>query len=109
MLDDVGCLVVPFDGYHYPKSVLESFPNSDDVIYRRGAPDTFDASALERDLRCIRDGNEDVVKVPGFDHAAGDPEADAYTFSRSTHKVVICEADVDSCIGRLKIRNKCIP
>jgi len=77
-----------------------------------------------------------VVKVPGFDHAAGDPEADAYTFSRSTHKVVICEglyllhdedgwesfaksqlfdlsifvkADVDSCIGRLKIRNKCIP
>lgn len=75
-----------------------------------------------------------IVSVPGFDHAKGDPEEDQHTFIRDQHKIVICEgiyllhdddgweniekffdwtiyveADVDSCIARLKERNKSIP
>lgn len=134
LLEDVGCMVMPFDGYHYPLDHLKSLPNSDDYIYRRGAPDTFDALALKRDLERIRIGSEDIVKIPGFDHARGDPEHDAHAFCRENTNIVLVEglyllhdkdgfdtlweifdlsifvsADIDDCVGRLKVRNKCIP
>jgi pantothenate kinase len=134
MLEDMDCLVVPFDGYHIPLGQLGTMPNAKDLIYRRGAPDTFDAQRLLHDLERIRRGKERIIKVPGFDHASGDPEENVHEFDRSKHKVVFCEglyllldsdpwkdiknvfdynlfvqADVDACIERLKIRNKCIP
>jgi pantothenate kinase len=134
MLEDMDCMVVPFDGYHIPLNQLRTMPNAKDLIYRRGAPDTFDAQRLLHDLERIRHGKEQIVKVPGFDHAFGDPEENVHEFDRSKHKVVFCEglyllhdsdpwkdiknvfdcnlfvhADVDACIERLKIRNKCIP
>jgi pantothenate kinase len=70
-LDELGChsMVMPHDGYHYPMDRLRVFPDAPDAIYRRGAPDTFDAAALLRDLRRIRDGEEQLVPVPAFDHA----------------------------------------
>ena len=132
----ISCLHMPFDGYHFPLSVLKTFPNPEDALYRRGAQDTFDVETLKRDLRAIRDGGDDVpmVKVPGFDHAAGDPEPDAHIFERSNHRVVLCDglyllhgedgwedikslfdwsvyidSDLEICIRRLKERNKCIP
>lgn len=130
----VSTFVMPFDGYHYAMEALQAFPNSEDAIYRRGAPDTFDSTSLRRDLDRIRNGNEAVVKLPGFDHAAGDPEPDQHVFERQTHKAIICEglyllhdedgfediasffdrsifvnANVDVCVERLKVRNKEIP
>ena len=133
-LADVGCLIMPFDGYHYPIETLKTFEDPDDAIYRRGAPDTFDVKALKNDLKSMRFGDRKVVKVPGFDHAAGDPEPDAHTFDRDEHHVIITEglyllhdedgweevkdyfdmtifvnADVDVCVDRLKERNRCIP
>jgi pantothenate kinase len=123
-------IVIPMDGYHYPLQVLHTFDNSADVIYRRGAEDTFDSEALFQTLLKIKCGSEEKVYIPGFDHAKGDPEKDAYIYQRSDHSVVICEglyllhwyqiremfdftvfidADVDTCISRLKIRNQCIP
>jgi len=132
LLDDA--IVMPMDGYHYPLSVLEAFPNPVDAIYRRGAPDTFDPASLERDLGRIVHGDESKVSIPGFDHARGDPETDSHTFVRDDHKIVVCEgiylmhdsdgwdnikdffdftiyiiADIDVCVNRLKERNKCIP
>ena len=134
LLRDIGCLLMPFDGYHYSISQLKLMNNPDDLIYRRGAPDTFDVESLKRDLELIRSGDVREVKVPGFDHAAGDPEPEAHTFDREQHRVVITEglyllhdqagweevknffdltiyvhADVDVCVERLKDRNKCIP
>lgn len=125
---------MPFDGYHFTKAALGSFPNALDMIWRRGAPDTFDSRSLVRDLERIRYGNEPTVKIPGFDHAIGDPENDKHEFRRLDHKIVIVEglyllhdqdgwervkeyfdlsvfveADLDRCMDRLKIRNKCIP
>jgi len=113
---------------------LRQFENADDVIYRRGASDTFDPSALARDLERIAHGSEQSVHIPGFDHAYGDPVQDQHVFERSEHDIVICEglyllhdqdgweriqkfldwtifieADLDECVSRLKERNKCIP
>ena len=168
-------MVMPMDGYHLPLAVLKSQPNSKDLIYRRGAPDTFDPRSLLKDLKQIRQcgkrnrSNSDInknndssttnntdthtVHIPGFDHAKGDPEPNAYTYKRDQHSIIICEglyllhqdndnnidsngnnqnkaniggswseeiekqfdltifinADVDTCIDRLKVRNKCIP
>ena len=134
MLSDVGCLVVPFDGYHYPLETLHGRKGSDDLVYRRGAPDTFDAARLRADLSRIKQGHEQVVGIPGFDHEVGDPMENEHQFRRDEHKVVLCEglyllnddedwrdtkdlldysifvtADVDVCVERLKERNKAIP
>lgn len=103
LLKDIGCLVMPFDGYHYAMRDLKNFPNPDDVIYRRGAPDTFDVHALKRDLHKIRYGRasvsdddeenirSNIVHLPGFDHSVGDPEDNAIVFIREEHKIVITE------------------
>jgi len=129
-----GVMIMPHDGYHYPMDQLRLMPDAADVIYRRGAPDTFDPSALKRDLERIRYGPEEWITVPGFDHGRGDPEPDQHAFDRNHHKVVICEglyllhdsdgwedvatmfdmsifieSDVDACVERLKVRNLCIP
>jgi len=127
-------IVMPMDGYHIPMTDLEKMPNAKDTIYRRGAADTFDPASLEIALERIVDGGEPEVSIPGFDHAKGDPEKDKHTFIRSEHSIVIAEGiylmhqadgweniksffdyiiyikvDVDTCVARLKERNKCIP
>jgi pantothenate kinase len=128
------CMVIPMDGYHFSLETLRQMENPDDLIYRRGAPDTFDPQALTKDLLRIVEGKEPTVSIPGFDHAIGDPIPNQHTFTRGQHPIVICEglyllhnmdgwetvkdlleysiyieADIDMCIKRLKERNKCIP
>ena len=104
----LSTMIMPHDGYHYPLEQLKLFPNPDDVIYRRGAPDTFDPQSLLRDLKRIRygaanatrdsDGNvENIIFVPGFDHGIGDPQPEAHCFDRSRHQIVICEGLVSFC------------
>lgn len=134
MLWDIGCKVIPFDGYHTPMKDLLQRPDALEAIYRRGAPDTFDAHRLCQDLTQLRYGHEPIMRLPGFDHAKGDPEPGLHEFDRSQHKIVIVEglyllhddhgfdqvnklfdysvfidSDVDLCMERLKIRNRCIP
>jgi pantothenate kinase len=91
----VATMIMPHDGYHYPLEMLKLWPNAEDAIYRRGAPDTFDPQALQRDLERIRNSNNDndesMILVPGFDHGRGDPEPDQHAFDRNRHKVVLCE------------------
>ena len=136
ILEDQGypTMICPHDGYHYPIEYLKTFPDADDFLYRRGAPDTFDPRGLLRDLDRIKNGEEELIKLPAFDHAKADPEPDTHIFDRNHHKIVLCEglyllhdqdgwediasmfdysifmnSDVDVCIERLKIRNQCIP
>ena len=87
----VNAMIMPHNGYHYPLSYLKIFPDADDLIYRRGAPDTFDAQALLRNLRRVKEGEEEVIKLPAFDHFKGDPVPDMHVFDRTQHRVVICE------------------
>lgn len=134
--EDYGlqAMIMPHDGYHIPMGTLKLMPDPQDIIYRRGAPDTFDPLSLERDLNRIKNGTESQVFLPGFDHSKGDPEPDAHVFDRKQHSVVLCEglyllhnddgwqniakyfdftiyidSNVDECIERLKVRNLCIP
>mmetsp|Transcript_16229 Transcript_16229/g.24259 ORF Transcript_16229/g.24259 Transcript_16229/m.24259 type:complete len:229 (+) Transcript_16229:173-859(+) len=125
-------MIMPMDGYHYPLSTLNSFENANDLVYRRGAPDTFDSQRLMNDLSQIKKGLETFV--PDFDHAVGDPIPNAFKFESQKSLVVICEglyllheddgwngigdlleftvfidANVDICVQRLKTRNLCIP
>lgn len=136
MLDEkkLNCFVTPHDGYHYPMEYLRTQPNADDLIYRRGAPETFDPAALYRDLLHIRDGDEQMIKLPAFNHSRGDPEPDTHIFDRHAHKIVLCEGlyllhkddgwqdiaklfdltiflntPLETCLERVKIRNQCIP
>ncbi|MRH22425.1 nucleoside triphosphate hydrolase [Rhodovulum strictum] len=64
--DRPGCaVVVPMDGYHLDNAILDA------LGWRavKGAPQTFDAAGLIRDLARIRAGGETVF-VPVFDRAA---------------------------------------
>ena len=130
---DIPNTIVPVDGYHYPLSTLQSFPKAQDVIYRRGAPDTFDTSLLVRDLDLILHSKETFVSIPGFNHDVGDPEPNSHAFDRKSHQLVLCEglyllhddhgwedlppfdfsiyihSDIDKAVERLKVRNQCIP
>jgi uridine kinase len=131
---DRATLVMPHDGFHIPLAKLARLPNAANIIYRRGAPDTFDPSSLAEALTRIAYGKEPTVSIPGFDHAVGDPVPNQHVFVRNEHCIVLCEglyllhddngwdriksffdwtiyveADVDACIERLKTRNTCIP
>lgn len=88
---NISNIILPMDGYHYPISTLQQFPNSKDAIYRRGAPDTFDSKSLYNDLHTIISNDQEIVSIPGFDHAKGDPEPNKYIFDRNKHDVIICE------------------
>ena len=89
---EIPCTVLPMDGYHYSIAKLKSMDNSEDLIYRRGAPETFDANALRNDLNKIRYGDDDEVLIPGFNHEIGDPKPNEHKFERrSAQDVVIVE------------------
>eukprot|EP00928_Gymnodinium_smaydae_P001543 TRINITY_DN10560_c0_g2_i1.p1 TRINITY_DN10560_c0_g2~~TRINITY_DN10560_c0_g2_i1.p1 ORF type:complete len:597 (+),score=71.28 TRINITY_DN10560_c0_g2_i1:182-1792(+) len=129
------CIVLGMDGFHVPLDDLRKRPDASEAIYRRGAPDTFDAFELERRLALVADPRGPVeVEWPGFDHEVGDPTPGSERFAREHHRIVIVEglyllldeapwcrlrtlfdwclyldSDVDACIERVKERNKVIP
>ncbi|MEM7601894.1 MAG: AAA family ATPase [Verrucomicrobiota bacterium] len=76
-------IVVPMDGYHLPRCEL-----SPADLARRGAPHTFDASALKRDLASWKRTHSG--KFPAFDHAKKDPEPEAIVVEPE-HRIVIVE------------------
>ena len=61
-----GAVVLPMDGYHLPKRMLDA-----ESMRRRGAPHTFDPERLRADLRRLKETG--AGDFPGFDHAEGDP------------------------------------
>ena len=87
----IPTIVIPMDGYHFSIEQLKSMENSAEMIYRRGAPETFNADALRRDLLKIQNEEENVVSIPGFDHEIGDPTPNQHIFERKKHEVVIVE------------------
>jgi pantothenate kinase len=136
------CVCIPADGYHYSMeelNKLQQTTNDTTLIYRRGAPDTFNVPALIQDLQKIRneciDNDNMIVSLPGFDHAIGDPMMNQHIYNRQQHNIVIIEGlyllynqydweyiqtyfdftiyiqthSIDLCMERLKQRNVCIP
>jgi pantothenate kinase len=65
---------LPMDGFHHTRATLSSMPNPQKAHAERGAPYTFDSSALLAFIRSLREGRE--VRAPSFDHAVKDPKAE---------------------------------
>jgi pantothenate kinase len=68
----LGFAVVPMDGFHYADVELVRRG----LLYRKGAPETFDAPGYAALLRRVRAGEEDVV-APMFERDLEQPLAGA--------------------------------
>lgn len=84
------CVVVPMDGFHYKKQILDEMENSGEAHARRGAPWTFDSYHFVQTIEKIRN-NEDVF-LPWFDHRKGDPD-DKAVYVNERVPVVIVEGN----------------
>jgi pantothenate kinase len=83
--------LLPMDGFHLSRAQLDALPNAAEAHARRGAPFTFDADAFVRTVRaCVPSSSR--VLAPSFDHAAGDPVADAVSVLPS-HRLVVIEGN----------------
>ena len=85
--------VVGVDGFHLSRHALARFPDPDAALARRGAPWTFDAAALARQLRLLRSpetlATTAIVAWPGFEHSVGDPIPDALAVPASARVVFV--------------------
>ena len=78
------------DGFHLTKAHLAQFPDPVAAFARRGAPWTFDAAGFVAALQTVRQSAGDCAATwPGFEHAIGDPIADATTIPAATRIVIV--------------------
>lgn len=81
------CGLVPMDGYHYDNAVLEQRG----LLWRKGAPETFDAGGLLADLGRIKAAGGEVA-VPVFDRVADLARAGARII-QLRHRIVMVEGN----------------
>lgn len=86
-LDSV--IVVPMDGFHYSRAVLDTFDDPAEAHERRGAPFTFDAKGVVELVKKLKSGDR-TVYAPTFDHAVKDPVFDDLEIN-SSKTIVIME------------------
>lgn len=78
------------DGFHLTKDALRQMPDPEAAFARRGAPWTFDVSALATRLRDLRDAaGRSAVGWPDFRHEIGDPVEDAQTVGAASRLVLV--------------------
>ena len=78
------------DGFHLTKARLAQFPDPVAAFARRGAPWTFDAAGFVAALQRVRQSADVCAATwPGFEHAIGDPIADATTIPAATRIVIV--------------------
>ncbi|KAL3440169.1 P-loop containing nucleoside triphosphate hydrolase protein [Aspergillus insuetus] len=85
-------VVLPMDGFHYPKKYLDGLENSAEAYARRGAHWTFDAKGvlqLVKALHLSKAGQREVIYAPQFDHSAGDPVEGAIMVSPEVSLILI--------------------
>ncbi|KAH8801439.1 phosphoribulokinase/uridine kinase [Xylogone sp. PMI_703] len=92
---------ISIDGFHYPRSTLDGFPNRTVAYMRRGAPWTFDIGGILTFINHLRQwadqGNKDrppgavgeTLRAPSFDHAIKDPVPDAITIYPGTSIIIL--------------------
>jgi pantothenate kinase len=70
---------LPMDGFHLPRSTLDTLTNSEEAYARRGASWTFDEIGvlkLVQTLSLSRFAPSHIILAPSFDHALKDPAED---------------------------------
>jgi pantothenate kinase len=85
----------PMDGYHWPRSVLDTFDPVLKAHERRGAEFTFDGDSflkLVESLRVPLRQTTQSVFAPSFDHAAKDP-VDNDIEIKPSHRIVVFEGN----------------
>ena len=83
-------LALGMDGFHLSKAQLRQLPNPDEAFARRGAPWTFDAAGFVQALTTVRQAaGVTAVTWPGFEHAIGDPVADAMGIPATTPVIIV--------------------
>lgn len=75
-------IIVPMDGYHLPRSRLDT-----EGMRRRGTLHTFDAAAFQKDMESLRRNRAGVF--PGFDHAEKDPRPGAVIVTPQSPLVIV--------------------
>ncbi|KAI5970770.1 hypothetical protein CANMA_000189 [Candida margitis] len=65
-------MVLSQDGFHLYRSELQSMPDAEEAIRRRGAPFTFNSKAFVKLVAQLKNKNI-TVKAPSFDHRLKDP------------------------------------
>lgn len=96
------CACIPMDGYHLYRTELQAMPCPKRAFERRGAEWTFSPQKLYRDLMTLREMDPETrgniqpmyraVKVPSFDHGAGDPKEEDITIP-PTAAVILVEGN----------------
>lgn len=87
----VKSIVLPQDGFHYYRSELEEMPNSEEAVFRRGAPFTFNVKKYLHLISQLKEVEEDL-RAPSFDHRLKDPVENDILIDKNT-KIVILEGN----------------
>ncbi|KAK9412950.1 hypothetical protein SUNI508_12255 [Seiridium unicorne] len=86
----------PMDGYHWPRSVLDTFDPNLKAHDRRGAEFTFDGASFLKLVQSLRvpldQATTQSIYAPSFDHAAKDPVDDDIEI-KPGHRIVVFEGN----------------
>lgn len=100
--------VVPMDGFHLPRRVLDRFKDRENAYRRRGSPFTFDSSLLVELISILKLTSLDIssrlspldtlnshhavpdIYIPSFDHMEKDPKMFG-TCIKSSSRILIIE------------------
>lgn len=85
-------IAISMDGFHIPKSILNTFYNKEEAYIRRGVYWTFDVNGIINFLNLLKKplDSTKTIKVPSFDHKIADPIKDDINIE-TFHKIIIIE------------------
>ena len=83
------CVVVPMDGYHYSQKDLTEL-HGPEAMKRRGAPFSFDAERMLKDLREAKEKGE--AELPIYDRSISDP-VEGGVLLKKNHLIVLVEGN----------------
>ncbi|KAL1977841.1 hypothetical protein VTN31DRAFT_700 [Thermomyces dupontii] len=98
-------VLVSMDGFHLPRSTLDTLPNREEAYIRRGAPWTFDVKRFISFVHRLRSWADaattfeegkregEIITFPSFDHATKDPVEDGHSFHASTAEILVIEGN----------------
>jgi pantothenate kinase len=83
-------MALGMDGFHLTQAQLQQMPDPEAAFVRRGAPWTFDPTALTQRLEALRrSAGEISVEWPDFQHDVGDPVEAAHIVMPATRLILV--------------------
>jgi pantothenate kinase len=87
--------VLPMDGFHLPRSILDRMPNKAEAYNRRGAAWTFDAPGVVNLVEALHQSRQNpallskIHLAPGFDHILKDPVENAIAITPDISLIIL--------------------